>query len=143
MKITRVEAAALSSSIVAMGGRPTEAVDGDKRVLITKPYDISGAARYALAKNKRLLQPILRDIDDERADLALKMSAHQDGKDMVKDAHALRIEKSAIDKAFNAFLQEEVEFVGIQIDVVGLKLSENQLDPTVVEGLLPILTGTL
>jgi hypothetical protein len=144
IQITRAEAVALSVSINALGGRHVEVMENDKKVIIVKPYDLTGNARYALAKNKRALTAIMRSIDEERADLNLKRSVPVDAIDRTAATTAAeKIEDINIEREFRKFLHTPVDFDAYKFNIEGLKVQENQLDPAIIEGLLPVLDGTL
>ncbi len=135
MKITRSDLFNMVQAFGSLGGRMVEASDGDKKTVILKPYDIDGAARYAVAKMKRAAKDIMQAIEDERTDLVAKSGLEPAALEMDKA-------KLATFKAeMAAYLKEEVEFTEHRIQVGTLKVGANQLDPAVIEALLPVLDG--
>ena len=140
LKITRVETVALANAITALSGRAVEASDGDKKVVIVKPYDIDGPTRYALAKNRRALKTTLTEIEDEQADLNTRFGLAKESSPKL-EGEALTKARLEFQKAFSTFMRAEVEITEFRLKASDLKINTNQLDPTTIEGLLPILDG--
>lgn len=136
MKLTYLEAVNLNNALGALSGREVEASDGDRKRVITKPYEIEGRARYAAARTKRALRPLLTAIDEMRADLREKHGID-----------AADIDQAAAARAFEAdmqvFIQTDAELNAHDLQLADLKVHTNQLDPSLIEALLPILVGDL
>ncbi len=135
MKISLSDLHSMNQAFSALGGRQIEASDGDKKVVILKPYDIDGDARYAIGKMRRAAQIHLKKIEEERADLveASGMPAAELDKDPVKLA---KFKADMVE-----FLNTEVEFNEHRIKTSALKIGTNQLDTGIIEALLPVLDG--
>jgi hypothetical protein len=137
MKITLTSLTNLVQALGALGGRQVEASDGDRKVVIVKPYifDEKGQARYAAVKNKAAAKVHLDSIDTERAALIAKHGP---------EAHQVEADPAKL-KAFRAdmaaFLEQEVEFSAHRIPIANLNIGVNQLDCGLIEALLPILDG--
>lgn len=137
MKITLADLMPLAQALIALGGRQVEATNGDAKVVITKPYDIDGPARYAIAKNRSAAKSHLESVDDEREALFAKYAG---------DATELKAgtkEQRSFNREMTAFLRREVEFNAHRFPISALKIGTNQLDPGVIEALLPILDGEI
>jgi hypothetical protein len=139
VKITLAALTNLVQALAALGGRQVEACDGDRKVVLLKPYlfDEKGQARYAAVKNKAAAKVHLDSIETERAALVAKHGP---------EAHQVEADPAKL-KAFRAdlatFLDQEVEFAAHRIPIANLNIGLNQLDLGLIEALLPILDGEI
>jgi hypothetical protein len=129
---------ALSTALRALDGRKTEVKDGDGRFhVINKPFELPGKTRMAIAKTLRHLRPELEAIDDATRAL---FKQHAGEKPEItpgtKEHAAFTVEQ-------NALMREEIEVEVNMLPIGDLKIDTNQIDGTVVEGLLPVIDGDI
>lgn len=132
MQLSRQEISNLHAALAGLGGRQVETKDGDKTVVIVKPYDITGTARYAVAKTRRALKATIEAIDAEREALWAKHGGEPGGK--LEGTAA-----AAFQRDFAEYLKGTETIEPHRFPVADLKIGPNQLDPTLIEALLPIL----
>ena len=113
------------------------ALDSRKEKDEVRPYKINGNTRYALAKNKNKLKKIATEIEEERRALFEK---HANGMEELAQGSIGHREFSS---DFAKYLKETVDVDIHTVDIKTLHIDENQIDASVIEALLPILTGEL
>lgn len=129
MKLKRYEINALANAIRYFDGRVEIAKDNDGKVLglLQKPFDLSGKARYALAKSLRLISGQINDYDKTQKGL----------KEQYKD------EPQKFEEENRKFMYEEDEIELYKIQISELQIDANKVSPSIISDLMPILEGEI
>ncbi len=135
MKILLLDLMPLIKAFNSLGGRDVEVSDGDAKRVINKPFDIDGQARHAIARMRAAAKVHVQAVNDERDILIEKHGG--DAKAIDTDP----VKSKEFLKDFNKFLKSEVDFSDHRIPISAIKIQTNQLDPALIEALLPVLDG--
>lgn len=136
MKLPRADVLELQAALAALKGREVLEKDSNGAAkFLTKPYSITGQARYAIARNLSACKSIAAAVEEERAALFAKHAGDQG--EIANNSP----EGIAFAKDLKAYLAEEVDFTEHRFPVSALKIDDNQLDAGIVAALLPILDG--
>ena len=138
MKVTlrRSEVRALADALSALEGKQEQAKDGNgKNVgMVNVPYDLSGRARYALAKTLRSIQAEVDAMDAVRAGMIAKARATP--QDQQNQSWQANLEKELTD-----FLNQTTELEVHALPITELKIETNKLGPRMLAALDPMLEG--
>lgn len=136
MRLSRKDIQLLNNALAQLSGRAEQATDGDgKPTLIQKPYDLSGRAIYAAARNRAHLRPIAEVIQESSNAIVRK---HADEKGNVPTGKL-----AACQAELNELMRTEEEVTLHRLPIAELKIETNKLAPDIVAGLLPILDGEI
>jgi hypothetical protein len=136
---TRTEAAALVEALKAVSGkRRIDVKDANGAIeIIEKPYDISGTARYAIAKNLRALKPIMKELANERED---RFAEHAGGKASLQNDSP---EAVLFHKQMRDFGEGECQFEAHFFPLSHLKIETNQFDSELLVSLFLVTEGDI
>ncbi len=131
IQLTKLQVRTLAGCIRLLDGREVECknADGKETGKLFKPYDLSAKTRYALAKTAANLQPELEAI--EKAVRSKHAKGAGERLDVQEERDVLEL------------LQELTEVEVHKLNVSELKIDTNQLPPSVLAGLMPMLEGEI
>ena len=129
MQLRKSEIRLLAICLRSLDGKPEIVKDVDDKSLgvIQVPYDLSGKARYAIARTMSKIQPEVDAIEAARNEMI----------------RAAKDDEATLEKELNTFLAETVEVDVHKMNIEELKVDKNKLAPTVLSGLLPMLDGEI
>jgi len=127
----------LWNAIQAMDGRITLETDSDgRRAFVNKPYQFDNhKPQYAFSKTAEAIRGEVNAL--EKATKALLRKYPSEPKDRTQE------QRDEIDELLSGMAEEETTVKVHKVSIVDLKVHTNQIPPSVIRQLFPMLDGEL